>query len=232
MIDFSNWRHTFKLDPDKPIEEEQLERICESGTDAIIVGGTLGVTYDNTLELMSRVRRYAVPCVLEVSNLQAIVPGFDSYFVPIVLNAGNPNVIFAPHVAAIQSFGSYIPWEEIVAEGYLVCNPDSSVAEVTQAKQITSPEEARAYAHTATKLCRLPIFYVEYSGSFGEPEIVRACMRAMDGAHLFYGGGITSPSQAKEMAEIADTVVVGNIIYDDSNAALSTVEAVKNTNKK
>lgn len=31
------------------------------------------------------------------------------------------------------------------------------------------------------------------------------------------------------MAKYADTVVVGNIIYDDLKAALATVKAVKNT---
>ena len=67
MIDYRSWRHTFKLDPDKTIDDEALELICESGTDAIIVGGTYGVTFDNTLDLMSRIRRYAVPAVLEIS---------------------------------------------------------------------------------------------------------------------------------------------------------------------
>ncbi|WP_033699949.1 geranylgeranylglyceryl/heptaprenylglyceryl phosphate synthase, partial [Bacillus thuringiensis] len=38
---------------------------------------------------------------------------------------------------------------------------------------------------------------------------------------------ISNAEQAKEMAQYADTVVVGNIIYDDIKSALKTVKAVK-----
>ena len=44
MYDVRQWRHVFKLDPKKKISDEELEHVCESGTDAIIVGGTDGVT--------------------------------------------------------------------------------------------------------------------------------------------------------------------------------------------
>lgn len=227
MVDYKDWRHVFKLDPDKTIDDDALEALCESGTDAIIVGGTLGVTYENTLELMARIRRYAVTAVQEISNLQAIVPGFDAYLVPLVLNATNPEWMFTPHVHALRQFGSHIHWEEIITEGYLVCNPDSAVASLTGAKPLEGTDEAKAYAQVASKLCRLPIVYVEYSGTYGDPEVVRACKAGADQAQLFYGGGITTPEQAKEMAGLADTIVVGNVIYEDLSAALATVAAVK-----
>jgi putative glycerol-1-phosphate prenyltransferase len=227
LIDYRGWRHTFKLDPDKSIDDEALEAICESGTDGIIVGGTYGVTFDNTLELMSRIRRYAVPAVLEISSLDAVVPGFDSYLIPLVINAGDPEWIFSPHVSGLKAYGSYIHWDDILTEGYLIANPDAGVAQLTKARSIENAAEAKAYAQVATKICRLPIVYMEYSGAYGDPEIVRACRAGAEGAHLFYGGGIRTPEQAAEMAAIADTVVVGNVIYDDWKAALSTVQAVK-----
>ena len=49
MYDFREWRHVFKLDPNKEISDDKLEKICESGTDAVIVGGTDGVTLENVL---------------------------------------------------------------------------------------------------------------------------------------------------------------------------------------
>ena len=42
MYDFREWKHVFKLDPNKEITDEALEKVCESGTDAIMVGGTDG----------------------------------------------------------------------------------------------------------------------------------------------------------------------------------------------
>ncbi|CAI8714895.1 Heptaprenylglyceryl phosphate synthase [Brevibacillus sp. IT-7CA2] len=229
MIDYRGWRHTFKLDPDKTIDDEALETICESGTDGIIVGGTYGVTYDNTLELMSRLRRYAVPAVLEISSLDAVVPGFDSYLIPLVLNAGDPDWIFAPHVSGLQAFGAYIHWDEIITEGYIIANPDAGVAHLTKARPIADASQAKAYAQVATNICRLPIVYMEYSGTYGDPAIVKAAKAGAGEAHLFYGGGIRNPEQAAEMAAIADTVVVGNVIYDNLAAALATVKAVKGT---
>ena len=59
--------------------------------------------------------------------------------------------------------------------------------------------------------------------------MVKATAEVLQETKLFYGGGITSVEQAKEMATYADTIVVGNIIYDDLKAALKTVQAVKNT---
>ncbi|MGF9819328.1 heptaprenylglyceryl phosphate synthase [Brevibacillus agri] len=227
MIDYRSWRHTFKLDPDKTIDDEALELICESGTDAIIVGGTYGVTFDNTLDLMSRIRRYAVPAVLEISSLDAVVPGFDSYLIPLVLNAGDPDWTFTPHVTGLKAYGAYIHWDEIITEGYLIANPAAGVAELTRARPIADAAEAKAYAQVATKICRLPVVYLEYSGTYGDPAIVKACKAGADEAHVFYGGGIRTRQQAAEMAAIADTVVVGNVIYDDLQAALATVAAVK-----
>ena len=51
-----------KLDPAKSISDENLEALCMSNTDAIIIGGTDDVTEeDNVIHLMSRVRRYPLP---------------------------------------------------------------------------------------------------------------------------------------------------------------------------
>jgi putative glycerol-1-phosphate prenyltransferase len=227
MFDYKEWKHVFKLDPNKEISSEDLERICESGTDAVIIGGTDNVTFDNTINLLSRVRKYTVPCVLEISNLEAVTPGFDFYFVPTVLNSSKPEWIVGSQHAALKEFGSFINWDELVAEGYCILNKNSKVAKLTDAKTDLSHEDIEAYAMLADKLFHLPIFYMEYSGEYGDMVKVESAKKALDNAVLYYGGGIKTIEQAKEAAQYADTVVVGNIIYEDIKAALKTVTSVK-----
>lgn len=227
MAEIGQWRHVFKLDPDKTLSDEALERICLSGTDAILVGGSSGVTYENTVDLMSRIRRYTVPCVLEISSDEALVPGFDHYFIPVVLNTDRGEWISGRHQEALREAGSMLDWDTLAAEGYVILNEDSTAAKLTGAKAPGTLKDLIAFARLADKLFRLPIFYVEYSGMFGNMEWVRKTRDVLENARLFYGGGIDRPEKAVEAARAAHTVVVGNALYEDLEQALATVDAVR-----
>lgn len=227
MYDVKEWKHVFKLDPNKEINDDDLERICESGTDAIIVGGSDGITEDNVLNMLVRVRRYSVPCALEVSTIDSITPGFDFYFVPSVLNSEDREWIVGLQHEALVEYGDIMNFDEILTEGYCVLNPDSKVAKLSNAKTDLSDDEVIAYARLADKLFRLPIFYLEYSGTYGDPNLVGKVKSELEHSRLFYGGGIKSAEQAKEMAEASHTVVVGNLLYENVTEALKTVKVVK-----
>ncbi|GAE29500.1 heptaprenylglyceryl phosphate synthase [Halalkalibacter hemicellulosilyticus] len=227
MLEYQEWRHVFKLDPNKDITDEALEKVCESGTDGIIIGGSDGVTLDNTLHLLARVRRYPISCALEVSDLEAITPGFDYFFIPSVLNSPHVKWITGYHHAAVKEYGAIMNWDEIVVEGYCVLNEESKVAKLTEANAQLSTDDVVAYARMAENLYRMPIFYIEYSGRYGDASLVKEVASVLNETKLFYGGGIRSLEQAKEMAQAADVIVVGNFIYDDLDAALKTVQAVK-----
>ena len=227
MYDFREWKHVFKLDPNKEISDEALEKLCESGTDAILVGGTDGVTLENVLDLMARIRRYTLPCVLEVSNLESITPGFDLYFIPSVLNSRNPDWILGLHKEAIKEYGHMINWEEMHVEGYCIMNPECKAAQLTEANTDLSEDDAASYALMAEKMFNLPIFYLEYSGKYGDPALVRAVKDTLMETKLFYGGGINSTARAEEMSGLADCIIVGNYIYEDLAKALKTVDAAK-----
>ena len=170
-MDFTTWRHAFKLDPAKSITDEQIELLAESGTDGIIVGGTDGVTLDNVLDLLVRIRRYSVPIALEVSTVESVTPGFDYYFIPTVLNSTKTEWINGLHHAALHEYGHMMNWDEIVTEGYCILNPDCKAAQLTGVTDVPDEEDVIAYARMAEHLFNLPVFYMEYSGTFGDPEL-------------------------------------------------------------
>ncbi len=227
MYDVREWSHVFKLDPNKAISDEDLEKVCESGTDAVIIGGTDGITLEKVLDLMARVRRYTVPCVLEVSTIDSITPGYDLFFIPTVLNSNDTKWVKGLHHEAVREFGEIMNWDEILVQGYCILNEDCKVAQLTNANTDITAEDVKAYAMMAEKMFHLPIFYIEYSGKYGEAEVVKQAKSVLSETVLFYGGGITNVEQAREMSAHADVVVVGNVIYDDIKMALKTVQAVK-----
>jgi putative glycerol-1-phosphate prenyltransferase len=227
MYDVHAWRHVFKLDPNKEILDEQLEKICESGTDAVIVGGTDGVTLENVLDLMARIRRYTVPCVLEISNIETVTPGFDLYFIPTVLNSTDIKWITGLHHQAVKEFGEIMDWGEIVMEGYCILNNDCKAAKLSSANAQLTIDDVKGYAMMAEKMFNLPIFYLEYSGKYGDLQLVADVKKVLNNTKLFYGGGISTPEQAAEMAKHADVIVVGNAIYDNFDLALETVKSVR-----
>ena len=139
-----------------------------SQTDAIMIGGTDDVTEDNVIHLMSRVRRYPLPLVLEISNIESVMPGFDFYFVPTVLNSTDVAFHNGTLLEALKTYGHSIDFEEVIFEGYVVCNADSKVAKHTKANTDLTIEDLEAYAQMVNHMYRLPVMYIEYSGIYGD----------------------------------------------------------------
>ncbi|HLR08939.1 MAG TPA: heptaprenylglyceryl phosphate synthase [Bacillota bacterium] len=222
----NEWKHVFKLDPAKTIGDEQLEKVCESGTDAVIVGGTDNITLDGVLDLLSRIRRFAVPCILEVSNMESITPGFDYYFIPMVLNSTEKKWMMDIQHQAVKEYQQIMAGYDLFAEGYCIMNEEAKAFKQTNCRR-PSYDDVIAYALMAERLFQLPIFYLEYSGTYGDPELVTKVKNELKQTLLFYGGGIQTPEQAVQMGEIADIIVVGNSLYTDFQNALKTVNAVK-----
>ncbi|BCJ87133.1 heptaprenylglyceryl phosphate synthase [Effusibacillus dendaii] len=231
---WKSWRHIVKLDPDRPIQDKDLIRLGDSGTDAILIGGTQGITYQKTFDLFARLQRFIphLPLWQEISELSAILPESDGYAIPVVLNTGHVNWIIGHQKAAIEQFGELIPWEKLVVEGYVILNENSAVAKLTGAKVPNHARGTVAYAQTAERIFGMDLIYLEYSGSYGNPQWVQA-VRDKTNAHLVYGGGIDSADKAVEMASIADTIVVGNALYEKGIAVVEeTAAAVHSINKK
>jgi putative glycerol-1-phosphate prenyltransferase len=231
MYNISEWDHVFKLDPNKTITNAELEKVCTSGTDAVIVGGTDGVTFENVTDLQERLEPYNVSAVLEISDLEAVVPGFDAYFIPLVLNSRHKKWLFDVQHQAIKEYADMIDWQDMLTEGYCVLNPEAKVYQKTECT-FPNEQDVLAYAKMAEHIFRLPVFYMEYSGTYGDPALVRKVASQCEHTTLVYGGGIRSKEQARQMGEFADVIVVGDVIYDNLEIALETVEAIKSMKMK
>lgn len=156
-----------------------------SQTDAIMIGGTDDVTEDNVIHLMSRVRRYPLPLVLEISNIESVMPGFDFYFVPTVLNSTDVAFHNGTLLEALKTYGHSIDFEEVIFEGYVVCNADSKVAKHTKANTDLTIEDLEAYAQMVNHMYRLPVMYIEYSGIYGDVSKVQAVSEHLSETQLF-----------------------------------------------
>jgi len=157
-----------------------------------------------------------------------LLQGIDFVFVPSVLNSAEVQWVVGKHRLWVQQQKQQVPWDRVVPEAYIVLNPDSSVAKVTKSICSLTAEEVAAYTTIADHFFHFPIVYIEYSGTYGNPDVVKAASDVLDKSLLYYGGGINSAEKAAQMSRYADTIVVGNAVYDQGAAVLkATVDAVQ-----
>jgi phosphoglycerol geranylgeranyltransferase len=224
---WTEWSHILKVDPDKTlVDGETFADVCRTGTDAIAVGGTTGMTEAKMAEVVEACGTHDVPLYIEPSHSNAVVHSddLDGYLIPIVFNAGDIAWVTGAHKEWAR-LDDDIDWANTFTEGYIVLNPDSSVAEYTSADCDLDAEEVAAYAEVAEQMFGQDIVYIEYSGTLGDPDIVAAAQADLDEATLFYGGGIHDYDSAYTMGQHADVVVVSDLVHDEGvDAVRETVE--------
>jgi len=224
---WDDWDHIVKIDPDKDlVEGETYEDVCATGTDAIEIGGTTGMTTDKMQRVIDACATYDVPLYLEPSAPEVAVndEALDGYLIPTVFNAGDPFWTVGAHKEWAR-LEEDLPWDRITTEAYVVMNPEASVAAYTEANCDLGPDDVAAYAKVAEEMFGQEIIYVEYSGTLGDADVVSAAQDATEDATLFYGGGVHDYDSAHTMGEHADVVVVGDLVHDEGvDAVRETVE--------
>jgi phosphoglycerol geranylgeranyltransferase len=227
---WSSWDHILKIDPDKDlVDGETFEDVCETGTDALEIGGTTGMTRENMSEVIEACAKYDVPLYQEPSNPAVVIDddALDGYLIPTVFNASDTFWITGAHKEWVR-IEDGMDWDRTHTEAYIVLNPESAVAEYTDADCDQSAEDVASFARVAEKMFGQRIVYIEYSGTFGDTEKVSAAQEALDDATLFYGGGIHDYETAYEMGQHSDAIVVGDLLHDEGvDAVRETVEGVK-----
>ncbi|CQR50838.1 phosphoglycerol geranylgeranyltransferase [Haloferax massiliensis] len=227
---WEDWDHITKIDPDKDLADgETFEDVCETGTDALEIGGTLDITEEKMERVIEATAKYDVPIYQEPSNPGVVIDddALDGYLIPTVFNASDSFWITGAHKEWVR-IEDGLDWDRTHTEAYIVLNPESSVAEYTDADTDQSAEDVASFARVAEKMFGQKIIYVEYSGTYGDPEKVGAAHDALDEATLFYGVFFFKQKTAYEMGQHADAVVVGNLLHDEGvDAVRETVEGAK-----
>jgi len=227
---WTEWDHVLKVDPDKELHEaETFEDVAATGTDALEIGGTRGMTSEKMERVVEACAAHDLPIYQEPSNPGVVIEhdALSGYLVPTVLNAGDPFWITGAHKEWARIDES-LDWDRTATEAYVVLNPEASVAEYTDADCDLGVDDVAAYASVAERLFGQDIVYVEYSGTYGDADIVAAANDALTEATLFYGGGVRDYESAREMGSHADVVVVGDLLHDQGCAAVrETVRGAK-----
>lgn len=214
MEEWRNWKHITKLDPDKKINDKIIESIIETGTDAIMISGTQNVTKENVAGLLEMLKEYDIPKILEPATPAGLIyKNIDWLFVPSVFNTRYALYINGLHKIWVKMQKDNINWDIVVPEAYIILNPKCAAAKVSKAEQMTL-EGTVATAICAERYFNFPVIYIEYSGMYGDPTIVKAVKESLTKSHLLYGGGINTKERAEEMSQWA-TIVVGNTIYEN-----------------
>ncbi|WP_305100411.1 geranylgeranylglyceryl/heptaprenylglyceryl phosphate synthase, partial [Staphylococcus aureus] len=130
--------------------------------------------------------------VLEISNIESVMPGFDFYFVPTVLNSTDVAFHTGTLLEALKTYGHSIDFEEVIFEGSVVCNADSKVAKHTKANTDLTTEDLEAYAQMVNNMYRFTVMYIEYHGLYGDVSKVSDVSAHLTDTKLFFGGGFSS----------------------------------------
>ena len=96
------------------------------------------------------------------------------------MNTTDVQWIVGKHRFWVQQQNGRIPWDVVVPEAYIVLNPNSSVGRVTKAICDLKPAEVAAYTSVADRYFHFPVVYIEYSGTYGDPAVVKAASEAID----------------------------------------------------
>jgi len=225
--------HFTLVDPDKSSEPGRLERLAEeakdSGTDAFLIGGSLGVTPEEADRTAQILKATGLPVIVFPGNLNCITRYADAIFFMVLMNSLSTYYLIEAQVAAAPIIMKY--GLEVLPAGYLVVYGDTAVAHVGRVHALPrdKPEIVLAYAWAA-EMIGMKYFYIEAgSGALSHipaeyPKWVKEHTKLI----VIVGGGIRSPDTAQRLVQNgADIIVTGTIVEKRPEALAEIVKAIK-----
>jgi len=227
--------HMTLLDPAKQDPRAAAEICgiaCELGTDAIMVGGSTGVTQENLDRTVQAIKsKVDVPVIYFPSGAHAISPYADAMYFMSMLNSRNTRMVMRE-----QAAGAPIVKKlklETISMGYIIVAPGMKVGEVGEADVIPrdNPKLAVAYALAAQYLGMDYVYLEAGSGApQAVPEEMIAAVRSAIDIPLLVGGGIRDGETAARVKGAGASVVVTGTVVENGEFAerlKNIIQAVK-----
>jgi phosphoglycerol geranylgeranyltransferase len=230
--------HFTLIDPDKSSDDEArllALKAREAGSDAILVGGSLGVA-EPALSRVVRTAKEAsgLPVILFPSNINGLTPEADAVLFMYLLNSLDPY-----YISGAQLQGAPLILKmglEPIPTAYIIVGYGGAAGYVGVARPVPyeKPEIAAAYA-LAGAMMGASIVYLEAGSGAPKPvpvDAVRMSRSMIDKAGLkamiAVGGGVKEPAIARRLAEAgADILVTGTLAEEDPDSLPSIVRSFK-----
>ncbi|MDW5562147.1 MAG: geranylgeranylglyceryl/heptaprenylglyceryl phosphate synthase [Methanomassiliicoccus sp.] len=212
--------HMTLLDPAKQepaVAAEITRTACELGTDAIMVGGSTGVTQENLDQTVQAIKaKVDVPVIYFPSGANAISPYTDAMYFMSMLNSRNLRMVVGEQVAGAPIVRKLKL--ETISMGYIIVAPGMKVGEVGQADVIPRDQPKRAVAYAlAAQYLGMDYVYLEAGSGAPQavPEDMISAVRSAIDIPLLVGGGIRDAETAARVKNAGASVVVTGTVVEN-----------------
>jgi phosphoglycerol geranylgeranyltransferase len=209
--------HITLIDPEKVTPPQALliaQKAVESGTSAIMIGGSTFVSVRHLDDVVKSVKRAVkVPVILFPNNITGISRYADAIWFMSLINSVDPYFLMGAQILGAPLVKKYAI--EPIPMGYIIVGEGGTAGIVGKAIPIPYDRPELAVAHAlAGQYLGMRFIYLE-AGSGAKmpvpPEMIRLVSHAID-VPLIVGGGIRSKEQAFNAAAAgAKIIVTGNI---------------------
>ncbi|MDR0309166.1 MAG: geranylgeranylglyceryl/heptaprenylglyceryl phosphate synthase [Candidatus Methanoplasma sp.] len=226
--------HLALLDPDKQDSSEAgsiAKKMKEAGADAIMIGGSTGVTSENLGATARSIKEMSGLPTIHFPGGPTLSKEVDSIFFMSMVNSRDPFWIINAQAGAsakVKELGI-----ETISLGYIIVEPGMKVGEVGKADAIKHDDIGRAVGYAlACEMFGMDLVYLE-AGSGADRPVPPAMISAVKKAisiPLIVGGGIRTPAAANAARLAgADAIVTGTFIEkcSDDTMLRSVVDASK-----
>ena len=211
--------HLTLIDPDSQTPQEagrMALAASQGGTDAIMVGGSVGATGALLHETVAEIKRVTdLPVILFPASVAGLCENADAVFFMSLLNSRSPSYLIENQALGAPLILRYRL--EALPMAYIIIEPGGTVGYVGDARLIPrkKPELALAYA-LAGKYLGMRLVYLEAGSGADSPvpaSMVALTKKLLGDVLVIVGGGIRSGASAAELvAAGADLIVTGTAV--------------------